>query len=66
MMARRLASIDDDEGLDDTDSDSDSVGSAWMDGAAGDWEDFEEGYAEMEGGSGEGDSDVDPGYTGWL
>lgn len=63
MMDRRLASVDDGE-LDDTDSDSDSVGSAWMgwgDGATGAWEDAEGGYMYEEG-----DSDVDPGYTGWA
>lgn len=72
-MERRLAS-EDDEGLDDTESDSDSVGSAWMgwgNSAAGAWEDAEEGYADLEGESGsegevEGESDVDVGYMGWA
>lgn len=62
MMERRLASME--ERMDDSESDSDSVGSGWMawgDGASGAWED-----AEYAGSGGEGDSDVDPGYMGWV
>lgn len=68
-MAQRLASVD--ERLDDIDSESDSEGSAWMgwgDGAAGTWEDAEYGDDDGDdgGSGGEGDSDVDPGYMGWV
>lgn len=64
LIAQRLASVD--ERLDDSDSDSDSEGSAfmggWGDGAAGTWGDAE--YGDEGESGGEGDSDGDPGYMG--